>query len=133
MSPWFAIRDVRRPGYRDEWTAFKGSWCAEGNLRHFARFALQRKIFAKWMVRIAFPHENSPQIGMVGKSDPHHVVHFAFVPVCRGPDVNDGRYLKMILRNASLQAQMNIRAERVKFVHQLKSWFIAKIVDAGEV
>ena len=60
MSPWFAVRDVRRPGYRYEWTACKRSWFAKSNLRHFARFAFQRKIFAKRIVRIAFPHKNSP-------------------------------------------------------------------------
>ena len=36
MSPRFAIRDVRRAGYRYEGTACKRSWFRESNFRHVA-------------------------------------------------------------------------------------------------
>src|ERR1700732_1896973 len=70
---------------------------------------------------------------MICESDPHHVVYLAFMPVCGGPEMNDRRYFEVILRNASLQPQMNIRAERIKFVNDLEPWFITKIVHAGKV
>ena len=50
----------------------------------------EREFFAQGKVRIAFPHQDAAQIGMVVETQTHHVVDLALVPVGGRPDVGDG-------------------------------------------
>src|SRR5438034_7817573 len=57
--------------------AFERRRLGEGDLRQFARLARQWKILAQRKIRVAVPHQNSPQIGMPAKANAHHVVNLA--------------------------------------------------------
>jgi hypothetical protein len=106
---------------------------AESDIGHFTRFTFQREIFAERMIRISFPHDNPTKIRMTGKTNTHHVVHLALVPVGSGPEANHRGYLQMILRDQGLQPEVNVGVQRVKFINDLKPRFITEVIDAGEV
>ena len=97
MSAWFSFVDVPGAGLSDERTAGQRCGLTESDIWHFARFACQWEIFSERIIRISFPHQDPPKIWVAGEANPHHVVHFALVPVGGGPEVKNSRDLQMIL------------------------------------
>ena len=96
-------------------------------------YTFERKFFPQREERIAFPHQNSPQIGMAFETKAHHVVNLALVPVRRRPDIGNGVDCCRIFRNAKFQPQMNRQRHRVKLVDNFKARIFAEIIDARDV
>src|SRR5256886_15972604 len=88
--------------------AFKRRRPGERDLRQLARLTAERKILAQRKIRIAFPHQNSPQVRMSTKANAHHVVNLALVPIGGLPDRSDGGQLGLLLAHIRVEAEMRV-------------------------
>src|SRR5205814_9659556 len=59
-----AFNRIFAAGNRHKRATFERRGLRKCDFRQFARFARQWEILAQRKIRIAFPHQNSPQIGM---------------------------------------------------------------------
>ena len=108
MCPRLAILGSAGTWRSNKWTASEGRSVAESDFRQITGFTFQRKVFAERKERIAVPHENPAQIGMIGETDPHHVKDLAFVPIGGFPQMRDGGDLEIVLGDLGLEPEMNV-------------------------
>src|SRR2546423_1657039 len=84
------------------------------------------------MIGIAFPHENPSQIRVVIKFYSHHIVSLTFLPICRGPDVDETRH-RLVFFNSSLNPQMYSMLEAIKLINNLKTRFFTQKIDCCHI
>ena len=66
--------------------------------------------------RVAIPHENAAEIGVILEANAHHVVDLALVPICGGPKIRDGCDLGIILGNLGPNPEMDAVTIPVEFI-----------------
>ena len=98
--------------------------------------AFEGEILAQRVIGIAVPHEDAAQIGMLVELDAHHVEDFALVPI--GALINRYERIngRIIFADFDPDAKMGLivcAAERAEFIKDFIAWFIAEMIDTGDV
>ena len=70
---------------------------------------------------------------MTAKTDAHHVVDFALVPVDRAPHANDAGQFGFFLAHVGLEAQFTAGREAAQFINHRPARVVAVIVEAAHV
>ena len=73
----------------------------------FGRKVLSQRVTLVIILR----HQNAPEIGMTGKMNTHHVVHFSFQKVGALPDSSDRRNRGIILGNTRLETKTLLKGK----------------------
>src|SRR6478672_4053992 len=82
---------------------------------------------------IILRQQNAPEIGMAGKVNAHHVVHFAFQELSSLPDSGERRNRRVVLRDARFEAKTLLKGERVQVVDDFEPQLIFRIVDRADI
>src|SRR5262249_53566278 len=74
-------------------------------------------VFPEGMTDEFLVTENTPQVRVVGKSNPEHVVSFALPPVCRFPNRRDRVNFGLGLRQGDLEPKAVTAIDRVEVIY----------------
>jgi hypothetical protein len=130
---WLARDGIFAARNSDKRAAFKGGRVSECDFGQPGGFAGEGEIFPEREVRIAFPHEDAAEVGVVTEADAHHVVDFAFVPVGSPPHCGKGGHFAFFFGNLGIEAQIAEVAIAVKMINEGKSRVVTVVVDAGNI
>ena len=123
-------RRIARRGHKR--AAFQRGAIRKRHIRHVALAAGEREILPQWMKWVPFPHENSAQIRVPGKLDPHHVVNLALVPIGGRPKVGDAGDFFVFTERAA-NPQMRSRAVGIQLVDHLETRIGLEVIEAADV
>src|ERR1051325_6781110 len=70
---------------------------------------------------------------MPAKTNAHHIVNLALVPIRRAPDANHSRQLRLFFAHACLQPQMRLRLHAVKLVNDRPARVFAVVIDTRNI
>src|SRR6185503_4380106 len=80
-----------------------------------------REVFSQRIsLGIILRQQNAPEIGMAGKMNAHHVIHFPFQELGSFPNSSDRRDRRIVLCNTCLEAKTLPKWKRVQVVHEFK-------------
>src|SRR5689334_3486563 len=83
-DPWFSGNGVFASCDSYKGAAGERGRVSEGDFGHLRRSARQGEVLPERKIRVTFPHENSPKVGVTAKANSHHVVNLPLMPVRRG-------------------------------------------------
>src|SRR5882672_9867332 len=120
-------------GDRDEWPARHRRGFRKRNLRQLSWPPRQRKILSQRKMRVAVPHQNAAQVGMAAKTNAHHVVNLAPVPIRPGPDCRYRWQFAFFFTHVGFEPQMAGLIVSGVMINHREPWIVAVIIEAADI